>query len=164
MSALNRPAVKRVREILKTYNSEAIIIELEETARTANDAAKNIGTELGSIVKSLVFTISSQPVMVLISGDKFCDTKILNNVFGISGKVQRLNAESVRSVTGFSIGGVAPLGHLVEIPVAIDSALQRFNPIYAAAGHPHCVFSTTFEELKIITGGLISEEVSVISV
>ncbi|MBR73174.1 MAG: aminoacyl-tRNA deacylase [Rhodospirillaceae bacterium] len=164
MTILENPAVKRVESSLRQSGSESRIIELQDTARSANDAASSIGTELGSIVKSLLFSIDSEPVMTLIAGDMLCDMENLNKVFDIEGKIIRLDAKTVRSVTGFSIGGVAPIGHLTNIPVVIDGSLKRFRTLYAAAGHPHCVFATTFTELKKITKGLVSEEVSIMAV
>ena len=116
------------------------MIELETTARTAEDAARSLGVPVGAIVKSLLFTIDGDPVMALVAGDRRCDTRALAPAFGRSGLVLRADAERVRQATGFVIGGVAPLGHPAPLPTAIDDSLGRFETVYAAAGHPFCVF------------------------
>jgi prolyl-tRNA editing enzyme YbaK/EbsC (Cys-tRNA(Pro) deacylase) len=155
VSRLAHPAVQRVQAALAAKGSRATVIELALTARSAADAARALGVEQGAIVKSLVFTIDGAPVMALIAGDRRCDTNALSAVFGRSGLVLRADAERVREVTGFVIGGVAPLGHPRPLPTAIDDGLGRFETVYAAAGHPHCVFPTTVLELSVLTGGAV---------
>ena len=135
--------MQRVRQALRQGGSAAEVIELEDTARTAQAAADALGVALGAIAKSLVFTIDGAPVMVLIGGDRRCATKALPGAFGMSGLVMRADADRVRQATGFAIGGVAPLGHPAPLPIAIDDSLGRFESVYAAAGHPHFVFPTT---------------------
>ncbi len=158
---LDRPAVKRVRDALAAAGSAARVIELAETARTAADAAASLGVERGAIVKSLVFAIEGRAVMALVAGDRRCDVKALGRVLEATGKVVRADAELVRSATGYSIGGVAPLGHPAPLPLAIDASLARFEAIYAAAGHPHCVFATSAAELAQLTGGALVEDIGV---
>ena len=152
---LDHPAVRRVQVALEAAGSEARVIVLDETARSAADAAASIGAPLGSIVKSLVFAIKGQPVMALVSGDRQCDIKALPAALGLEGKVKRADADAVRAATGFAIGGVAPVGHTEKLPIAIDAALNRFETVYAAAGHPHCVFATTVDELAALTGAAV---------
>ena len=161
MSRLAHPAVRRVQEALREKGSRAEIIELETTARTAEDAARSLGVEVGAIVKSLVFTIDGDPVMALVAGDRRCDTKALGPAFGRSGLVLRADADRVREATGFVIGGVAPLAHPAPLPTVIDDSLGRFETVYAAAGHPHCVFPTTMLELSLLTGGAVTKGVSI---
>ncbi|HSF23138.1 MAG TPA: YbaK/EbsC family protein [Blastocatellia bacterium] len=161
MSRLAHPAVRRVQEALREKGSRAEIIELETTARTAEDAARSLGVEVGAIVKSLVFTIDGEPVMALVAGDRRCDTRALGPAFGRSGLVLRADAERVREATGFVIGGVAPLGHPSPLPTAIDDSLGRFETVYAAAGHPHCIFPTTMLELSLLTGGAVTKGISI---
>ena len=158
---LAHPAVRRVQAALVAAGSEAQVIALASTARSAEDAAASIGTPLGSIVKSLVFTVAGSPVMALVAGDRRCDAAALGRVLGREGRVRRADADAVRTATGFSIGGVAPLAHETPLPVAIDASLGRFETVYAAAGHPHCVFATTIDELERLTGGTISAEIAV---
>ena len=155
------PAVRRVQAALAEAGSEAQVIALAETARSAEDAAASIGTQLGSIVKSLVFTVDGAAVMALVAGDRRCDANALGRVLGREGKVRRADADAVRAATGFSIGGVAPLAHETPLPVAIDASLGRFETVYAAAGHPHCVFATSLGELERLTGGTVTAEIAV---
>jgi len=117
--------------------------------------------ETGAIVKSLLFTIDGAPVMALIAGDRRCDTTALPAAFGRSGLVMRPDAARVREITGFVIGGVAPLGHPQPLPTAIDDSLGRFETVYAAAGHPYCLFPTTMLELSLLTGGSVVKGISV---
>jgi len=159
-SAFDNPSVLRVQQALASAGSEARVIELAETARSAEDAARSIGTPLGSIVKSLVFTIGGHPVMALVAGDRRCDVGALPAALGLSGSAKRADADVVRAATGFAIGGVAPIGHLSVLPIAIDASLARFDTVYAAAGHPHCVFPTTCDELVRLTGGRLVEGIS----
>ncbi|MDD9993613.1 MAG: YbaK/EbsC family protein [Rhodospirillales bacterium] len=157
---LAHPAVRRVQAALAEAGSQAEVIALASTARSAEDAAASIGTPLGSIVKSLVFTVAGAPVMALVAGDRRCDAAALGRVLGREGKVRRADADAVRAATGFSIGGVAPLAHESPLPVAIDASLGRFETVYAAAGHPHCVFATSIDELQRLTGGTVTPEIA----
>lgn len=159
MSNLDHPAVKRVQAALEAAGSEARVIALAETARSAEDAAASIGTPLGSIVKSLVFMVEGRAVMALIAGDRRCDTAALPAALGLAGKAKRADADQVRAATGFAIGGVAPVAHETLVPVAIDASLARFETVYAAAGHPHCVFATTVAELERLTGGTLAADI-----
>jgi prolyl-tRNA editing enzyme YbaK/EbsC (Cys-tRNA(Pro) deacylase) len=162
VSRLDHPAVRRVRAALREKGSRAEVIELEATARTAADAARALGVEVGAIVKSLLFMIDGDPVMALVAGDRRCDTKTLGAAFGRSGLVLRADADQVREATGFVIGGVAPLGHPAPLPTAIDDSLGRFETVYAAAGHPFCVFPTTVLELSLLTGGAVTKRIGVV--
>jgi len=159
-AALDNPSVKRVQQALADAGSNARVIALAETARSADDAARSIGTALGSIVKSLVFTVEGRPVMALIAGDRRCDVKALPAALGLAGAAKRADADVVREATGFAIGGVAPIGHASRLPIAIDASLGRFEAIYAAAGHPHCVFPTNLAELARLTGGCVVEGIA----
>lgn len=159
MSALNNESVMRVRQALSDLGADGEVIELASTARSAQDAADSIGTDLGSIVKSLVFTVNGQAVMALVAGDRQCCIEALPKALGLDGKAKRADADTVRASTGFAIGGVAPVAHRERLPVVIDASLGRFETVYAAAGHPHCVFATSLKELQRITPGIISEEI-----
>jgi prolyl-tRNA editing enzyme YbaK/EbsC (Cys-tRNA(Pro) deacylase) len=158
MSAAQSSSVRRVREALAAKGSTARIVELAETARSAEDAAASVGCELGAIVKSLVFAVGERPVMALVAGDRRCDSAALPEALGLTGTVRRADADLVRGATGFAIGGVAPVGH--SLPVAVDASLARFARIWAAAGHPHCVFPTTLDELLTLTGGRLSDRLA----
>ena len=160
MSLLEHEAVARVRDALRAAGSTAEVIALDTTARSARDAAAAIGTELGSIVKSLVFVVGDDPVMALISGDRRCDEAALPAALGLAGKVRRADADLVRTATGFAIGGVAPAGLPRRLPTVIDAGLERFPTVFAAAGHPHCVFVTTVPELVHLTGGTVAAAIT----
>jgi len=156
MANLDRPAVRRVRDALRAAGSKAEVVELSDTARTAQDAADALGCPTGAIVKSLVFLCGEEPVMALVAGDRQCATEELRAALGRTGEVRRADADVVRAATGFSIGGVAPVGHPAPLPVAIDDSLRRFETVYAAAGHTHCVFATSADELVQVTGGRLA--------
>ena len=156
---LGSSTVQRVQQALIDAGSPAQIRALAETARSAQEAADTLGVALGAIVKSLVFVVGEQPVMALVAGDRRCDTQALGNALSLPGRVRRADADLVRAATGFAIGGVAPMGHPRPLPTGIDRSLQRFTEIYAAAGHPFCVFPTTLEELVRITGGTLSDRI-----
>ena len=157
--SLDHPAVVRVQACLRAAGSSADVIAPAGGARTAQEAADGLGCALGAIVKSPVFTIDGRPVMALIAGDRKCDEKALPAALGPEGKAKRASVEQVRAATGFAVGGVAPPGHPMKPPPAIDGSLERFETVYAAAGHPNCVFPTTVKELVRLTGGKPSQTV-----
>ncbi len=152
---LDRVSVRRVQEALDKARSKAKVQALAATARTARDAAGALGCPLGAIVKSLVFTVDGSPVMALVAGDRQCDTVVLAEALGAAGPIGRADADLVRKSTGFAIGGVAPVALACAMPVVIDVSLGRFDRVFAAAGHPHCVFASTLAELVRLTGGRI---------
>jgi len=156
MSYLEKDSVQRVRKTLVDAGLEDTVIELAETARSAEDAAASAGCELGAIVKSLVFAVGDRLVMALVAGDHQCLEGNLAAALNLTGDVRRPQASEVKGATGFSIGGVAPIGMLHSLPVVIDRSLKRFDDIFAAAGHPHCVFRTNISDLKRLTGGIVS--------
>jgi len=160
MSNLDRPAVKRVRDALVQAGLDDTVVELADTARTAEDAAAAVGCELGAIVKSLCFSVGNRFVMALIAGDHLCLEENLPTALKLRGNVRRPQASEVKGITGFSIGGVSPVGLSHPLPMVIDVSLKRFETVYAAAGHPHCVFAIGFNDLARITGGVISYTVA----
>ncbi|MBT6093299.1 MAG: YbaK/EbsC family protein [Rhodospirillaceae bacterium] len=160
MSLLERDAVKKVRQALTDAGQADSVVELAESARSAEDAAASVGCELGAIVKSLVFTIERRFVMALVAGDHRCIEDNLSAALNMQGSVKRPQASEVKGITGFTIGGVAPIGLSHPLPMVIDRSLKRFETIYAAAGHPHCVFATTAASLSRMTGGIISASIA----
>lgn len=160
MSAISRASVQRVRDALVQAGSGAEVVELTDTARTAQDAASSLGCPLGAIVKSLAFQCGDEVVMALVAGDRKCLPEELRAALGRTGSIKIADADRVRAATGFAIGGVAPIGHPTTIAIAIDDSLRRFDTVYAAAGHPHCVFATTVEELVALTGARIAAGIS----
>ena len=129
---------------------------LDTTARTAKDAANSLKCELGAIVKSLVFRTENDFLICLVSGDKRCSLNKLKKVLN-KKDVSMANADQVKENTGFSIGGVAPTGHLKKLNIIVDKSLSRFKYVYGAAGHPDCVFKITYPELVRLTTGLEQE-------
>ncbi len=162
MDLLDHPGVRRVAAALVAAGSAAEVIALADSARTAQQSADALGCQVGAIVKSLVFLLDGAPVMVLVAGDRRCDTAALPAAFDKpAAKVGRADAEAVRAATGFAIGGVAPLGHPAPLPTLIDASLARFPQIHAAAGHPHCVFATDMAELQKLTGGTVHDRIGI---
>jgi len=149
---LNKEPVKRVEEFIKKFDSKLEIIVLETTARTANEAANSLKCEVGAIVKSLLFKAERSFLICLIAGDRRCSLNKLKKILN-KKDVSMANAEEVKKNTGFSIGGVAPVAHLLNLDILIDKSLSRFPYIFAAAGHPNCVFKITYNELIKITNG-----------
>ena len=164
ISNLEKKSVKKVSGFLQSIGHSDIVNELSDTARTAKDAASALRVPVGAIVKSLFFLIHNGreeiPVVTLISGDKKCKTDMLPKVLNIEGNVRRPDAKEVKKITGYSIGGVSPAGLPASIEIIIDSSLRRFDRIWSAAGHTHCVFAATFIQLKEMTGALESDEVT----
>lgn len=159
MTVLENEPVRRVRKAFAGAGLADSVFELAATARSAEDAAASIGCELGAIVKSLVFAVDQRLVMALIAGDQTCNEAALGPALNLKGEVHRPQAPEVKGATGFSIGGVAPIGLVHRLPVVIDRSLKRFDAIYAAAGHPHCVFKTDVATLSRLTGGVISQAI-----
>ena len=149
---LNKEPVKKVQEFIKKFDPKLEIVVLDTTARTANDAANSLKCEVGAIVKSLLFKTESSFLICLIAGDRRCSLNKLKKILD-KKDVSMANAEEVKKNTGFSIGGVAPVAHSVNLDILIDKSLSRFPYIFAAAGHPNCVFKITYNELIKITNG-----------
>ncbi len=152
----NKEPVKRVEKILNEFDSSIKIIVLEQTARTANDAATALGCKVGAIVKSLLFKAGENFILCLVSGDSKCSLNKLKKILR-EKDVSMANPDDVKKVTGFTIGGVSPVGHLKNINIYVDEALKRFTNIYAAAGHPNAIFKISFNQIVELTNGEISE-------
>ena len=151
-SLLNKESVKRVQEYLKKFNSSLQVLVLDATARTAIDAANSLKCEVGAIVKSLLFKAENDFLICLIAGDRRCSLNKLKKVLQ-KKDVSMANADEVKKKTGFSIGGVAPIAHTLKLNVLVDKSLSRFSQVFAAAGHPNCVFKIPYDELIKITNG-----------
>ena len=153
---LNKEPVKRVKELITKFDTKLNILVLKNTARTAKDAADSLHCEVGAIVKSLLFKAEDSFLICLIAGDRRCSLNKLKKILN-KKDVSMANAEEVKKNTGFSIGGVAPVAHITNLDVVIDKSLSRFQFIFAAAGHPNCVFKITYDQLIKITNGLEKE-------
>jgi prolyl-tRNA editing enzyme YbaK/EbsC (Cys-tRNA(Pro) deacylase) len=147
---------QRVEAALRAGGAAGEIRELDDSARTAAEAAAALGVPIGAIVKSLVFTADGSAVLVLASGDHQVDTGKIAGVLGV-GSVKRADADLVRAATGFPIGGVAPVGHPAPLRTVVDRHLSTFESVWAAAGTPHAVFPTTFDELLRLSGGTAAD-------
>ena len=154
-SILDKEPVKRAQKSIKEFDPNLKVIVLEKTARTANDAASALGCEVGAIVKSLLFKTGENYVLCLVSGDKKCSLNKLKKILN-EKDVSMASPEDVKRVTGYTIGGVSPTGHLIEINTYIDENLKNFNSIFAAAGHPNAVFKIDFKNLKALTSGIVN--------
>jgi len=154
MSLLDKEPVKRAEKSLKNFDQSLEVIVLDKSARTAQDAATALGCNVGAIVKSLLFKTNDSFLLCLVAGDKRAS---LNKIKKIINKkdVSMANPEDVKSQTGYTIGGVSPIGHLKQIEIIIDNSLERFNELFAAAGHPNCVFKINFTNIQKITKGKV---------
>jgi|TARA_X000001036_G_scaffold207432_1_gene195017 Cys-tRNA(Pro) deacylase len=156
MTLLDKEPVKRVERFLKNFDPSQKVIILDTSARTALEAASSLGCEVGAIIKSLLFRTEKSFTLCLIAGDKKASLNKIKKSLNIKD-VSMAEADDVKKITGFTIGGVSPIGHLKKINIFIDNSLERFNSLFAAAGHPNCVFKINFENLKKITNGSIKE-------
>ena len=153
---LNKEPVKRVQEFITQFDSKLKIFTLDTTARTAKDAAEALGCELGAIVKSLVFRADDTFLICLVAGDKRCSLNKLKKIID-KKDVCMANADEVKTNTGFSIGGVAPVAHLKKLNILIDQSLGRFQSVFAAAGHPNSIFKIEYDKLVQMTKGEVKE-------
>ena len=154
--ATEQQSVIAVRTALAQRGVSGQVRRLEDSARTAVEAAQALGIEVGQIASSLIFLADGDPVLVIASGGHRVDIFRLSGVLS-GATITNANAQDVRSATGFAIGGVAPVGHPERLRTIVDVALSRFDQVWAAAGHPHYVFPTTYDELLRITGGEAAE-------
>lgn len=168
---LTRPSVLRVRAALAELGASGEPRALADSARTAVQAAESLGVEVGQIASSLVFCPltaptpqqgrherdpDTQPVLVITSGAHRVDLQKVADLLGVAG-LERATPDQVRQSTGFAIGGVAPVGHPCPVATLVDVDLARYDVVWAAAGHPHVVFPTSYSELVRITGGQAAE-------
>ena len=147
---LEKSAVKRVIAAMQNYEIKGQIKVLSETAKSASEAASGLGIEVGQIASSLIFKLPNQsPLLIITSGRHRVDTDLVASNLEVE-KLERVDADYVKEKSGFSIGGVSPIGWLNPPSIVlIDEALNDYSVVWAAAGHPHAVFPTSFSELKI---------------
>ena len=153
---LNKESVQRVIKVLRDFDSSLKVQALSSSARTALDAANSLNCEVGAIVKSLLFRTKDTFLLCLVSGDKKCSLNKLKKITQIKD-ISMASPDDVKAQTGYTIGGVSPVGHLKKINIFIDNSLERFDDIFAAAGHPNCVFKIDFKNLLKITQGEIQD-------
>ena len=160
MTGPDHPRVAEVTRLLADAGSPAEVRVLPSEVRTAQAAAAALGVPVGAIVNSLVFTVDdgrgTQPLLVLTSGAHRVDEATVAGLLGVP-RISRADPEFVREHTGQAIGGVAPVGHPAPIGTLVDVELARHERVWAAAGHPSAVFSTSYDELLRLTGGTAAE-------
>ncbi|QCQ93512.1 YbaK/EbsC family protein [Rhodococcus sp. SGAir0479] len=152
MPRLLHPHAAHVADTLIARGHHGVIVSQPAPIHSAADAAVTLGVDPGAVVKSLVFLLDDDPVLLLVSGAHQVDLAATGA--RLQGSLTRASLETVREVTGQPIGGVAPLGHPTNLPTYLDSALADYPELWAAAGHPDTVFRTTFSELLRVTAGL----------
>lgn len=148
-----KPAVERVVQALRGHGIAPAITEFDESTRTAEEAARAVGTEVARIVKSLVFLADDRPILALVSGSNRVSPARLG--VALDATIARADAATVRDATGFAIGGVPPIGHSTPLPVVCDADLLRHDVVYAAAGTPNAVFPIAPDVLVRITGARV---------
>ena len=156
MNLLDKEPVRRVEKFLKDFDKNQKIIVLNSSAKTALEAATSLGCEVGAIVKSLLFKTESNFTLCLVAGDKKASLNKIKKILSIKD-ASMASADDVKNVTGYTIGGVSPIGHLNKVYILIDKSLNRFNSLFAAAGHPNCVLEISFTDLLKITKGSSDE-------
>ena len=156
MLTFEKEPVKRVEKYLKDFDTNLDVILLDTSARTAMEAALSLSCNVGAIVKSLLFKTENTFTLCLVAGDKKASLNKIKKILCIKD-ASLASVDDVKNITGFTIGGVSPIGHLKKIDIYIDNSLERFNDLYAAAGHPNCVFKISFNDLQKITNGLVRE-------
>ena len=153
---LDKESVKRVIKVLNDFDTTLKVQVLNSSARTAEDAARSLDTEVGSIIKSLFLRTKNSFLLCLVAGDRRCSLNKIKKILG-EKDVSMGNADQVKEITGFTIGGVSPVGHVNPLKIYIDQSLLRFPNIFGAAGHPNCVFKINFEDLQKITNGEVKD-------
>ena len=153
---LNKEPVKRAEKSIKDFDTNLSIVCLEQTAKTAQDAATALGCNVGAIVKSLLLNSGDRFVLCLVSGDKKCSLNKLKKILN-EKNVSMAKPDDVKKITGYTIGGVSPVGHLNKIKIYVDNSLERFKKVFAAAGHPNCVFKIEYKQLIELTSGEIKD-------
>ena len=167
--SIDTAATRKVKAALLQEGLADRLTELDDTARSAEDAAAALGVAVEAIVKTLIFEFTASegpfkgqcfPIAALISGDRQCDTSAVAKIMEMPGKVSRPDAQRVKEITGYSIGGVSPVALHDDVIVLIDTALSRSDVVWAAAGHTHYVFGVSFTELQRLTSGRVTGEIS----
>lgn len=150
------PRTRAVAARLTSLGARGTVRMLPDSARTAAEAAAALGTDVGAIVNSLVFDAGGEPLLILTSGAHRVDTEKIASAHGLP-TLSRAKPDFVRTHTGQAIGGVSPVAHPAPVRTLVDSWLARYDTVWAAAGHPHAVFPTTYSELLTLTHGVATE-------
>ena len=153
---LDKEPVKRVQNFISKFDANLKVTILNNTARTAKEAAFSLNCETGAIVKSLLIKTEENFLICLVPGDKRCSLNKLKKILN-KKDLSMANAKEVKENTGFSIGGVSPVAHTKNLDIIIDKSFKRFTNIFAAAGHPNCVFKISYNDLIKLTNGSVKE-------
>jgi len=156
MSSLS-PSAQKIQDLLASLGYDYRVVEHSESTRTAQEAADRAGCELGQIVKSLIFRgrTSGKPILVLTSGPNRVNEKQISEYAGEA--IGKADADFVRTVTGFAIGGVPPIGHAQRMETYLDEDFFKYETIWAAAGTPNAIFELKTEDLQLMTGGKVAK-------
>lgn len=146
-------AVEKVRNFLAKFPYDIQVVEFDESTKTAEDAARAVGVDVGQIAKTILFITADGPVLVTTSGDMKVSQSKLKKHLGVKGKLKLPDAEMTQEITGFPLGGVCPFALKSPVPILIDVSMQRYPVVYIAAGGPKAVAAVTVEQLLKITGG-----------
>lgn len=166
---ISTEATESVRHALAEAGLDGRLCQLDDTARSADDAAASLNVDVAQIVKTLIFTFEATsgvfagqvfPIAALISGDRQCRTDMIPKLMEMEGNVRRPKADQVKAITGYSIGGVSPIALPDDVIVLMDLALGRHDALWAAAGHTYVVFHATFAELQRLTGARVTGDIS----
>ncbi|MFY2790805.1 YbaK/EbsC family protein [Rhodococcus sp. KRD162] len=152
MSRLLHPNAAHVADTLISRGHHGVVVNSPEGTHTAADAAAALGVDVGAIVKSMVFLLGDEPVLLLVSGAH--NVHLDHTGARLGGTLRRADLETAKHATGQPIGGIAPVGHPTNLETFIDQDLADYTEIWAAAGHPNTIFRSTFTELLRITAGL----------
>ena len=147
--------MNRFESWLTAKDAGVTVRQFPQGTRTATDAARAVGCELGQIVKSLVFMAGAMPVIALVSGPNRLDEARLEAIAG--GPVSKADAEAARVATGYSIGGVPPFGHATDVPVFMDRDLLGYSVVWAAAGRPDAVFEIAPDRLRELSKAMVAD-------
>ena len=147
---LDKESVKRVKKFITNFDTKQKILVLKATAKTAKEASDSLKCDIGAIVKSLLLKVDEDFLICLVAGDRRCSLNKLKKILN-KKNIRMANAVEVKLKTGFSIGGVAPVAHANKLNIIIDKSLSRFTDVFAAAGHPNCVFKIKYSKLIKIT-------------
>ncbi len=160
MVFLECKSVSKVREAMAAAGVEGEILELPKTPPRPDKMAEALDVEVGAVVKAQVFMIDEKPVVAFVSGDHTCKVAEVARALNMDGAVREADAVETREATGFARGGVAPVGPVAEMPAVLDVGIKRFETLYIPAGHPYCFIPVTVDELKKLSGGIVSYSIS----
>jgi len=150
------PALERARKYLKNYNLDLVPREHEKTTKTSAEAAEALNVELGQIAKSILFRSGQQYGLFVAAGDiKICDKKVKKLLGG--GRAKIAKPDEVEEITGYRVGGVCPFDIDKNVPIYLDSSMKRFDVVYTSAGTPHSLLPISFEQLKMVTDGMVAD-------